>query len=1007
MRKVLLLMLGMLLLQLQLLAQGRVVTGKVTDANGNPIAGASVQVKNSSVGAVTNDDGSFSVNVPANGTTLVVSGVGKASQEIAIGNQSNITVSLQDTSNVSMPEVVVVGYGTQRRTSTAGSISTIRGKAFDQVPVASFDNILQGKAPGVQVTGVNGQPGANAYIRIRGVGSLNAGQQPLVVVDGVPTTNLNLINPNDIADVSVLKDAASASIYGSRGSNGVILVTTKKGRANRPQVSYRFQYGQKSKTDDNFTLMTAQEKLQYEYDIFKGQQNVYTNDYVAAAIAARGLTGDLSTLTDAERNQVFADVASKGVDWKKQIFRNANLQSHELVLSGGSENVTYYFSGNVYKEQGIVTGSGYRRISSHLNVEYKPYQWLRVGTDANISTSKDNVIRDRYNAQNPVYAAYAYNPYEPPKNEDGSWNYTIQGFNVLEGIENNPEKNTRVGQLGTVFLEITPLKQLTIRSQAGLNYVTASREYFVKPGSILDLYVGDPNARGSKTDNGSTDLTRIWTNTATWNQTFNNIHNINILIGSEFNDDKFSNYSLSSKGFPSSNVSTQENGSTPTAASTSKSDWSLFSLFSRARYNFNEKYFVEGTFRRDGSSRFGADVKYGQFWSTGVAWNISKEKFFHVSAINSLKLRGSVGTAGNFNIPNYASYGLYTYTSYNGQTASVPFQIANPNLTWEKNFNYDYGFDASAFDNRLTATVEYFNRVTKDLIADVPVSFTTGFAKRLENVGEMKNHGIEASLGYDVLRGKNITWNVTGQFTYSRNKISKLYKGTDELFIGYYTKYKVGLPQNVFFLNRWAGVDEQTGAPLYYDKTGKSTTTFDPDDAVEIASKSPDPRYYGSLTNTVSYKGVALNAELYYSLGGFTYNQVYADLLSDGYNYYQNQVKDALNYWKQPGDKAPNPNPAAAGYTSYSTDRFLESTNFLRLRNVSLSYSTPVRFRGAKLQSVRLYVQGQNLLTFTKFHGDPEVGLGSGEQGYNRPGEYTLYTYPQTKAVTFGIDVNF
>jgi outer membrane receptor protein involved in Fe transport len=375
--------------------------------------------------------------------------------------------------------------------------------------------------------------------------------------------------------------------------------------------------------------------------------------------------------------------------------------------------------------------------------------------------------------------------------------------------------------------------------------------------------------------------------------------------------------------------------------------------------------------------------------------------------LNSFKLRGSVGTTGNFNIGNYQSYGLYQFVSYNGQTASVPSQVANPDLTWEKNFNYDFGVDAVAFKNRLTATVEYFNRKTSNLLADVPKSQTTGFSSRIENVGEMKNHGIEASVGYDVIRNKNITWNITGMVTYQKNEITKLYNGTDELFVGFYTKYKVGLPQNVFFLNRWAGVDEQTGEPQYYDKTGKVTKTFSADDAVEIGTKSPDPKYYGSLANSVSYKNFALNAELYYSLGAYTYNQVWADLVSDGAGYYQNQAKEALNYWKNPGDKAPNPNPIAANYTVQSTDRFLESTDFLRLRNVGLSYTAPVQIKGFKLQSVRLYVQGQNLVTLTKFHGDPEVGLGSGEQSYNRPGEYTLYTYPQTKALTFGVDVNF
>jgi len=996
----------------QLLAQTKTtITGKVTDDKGSPIANASVIVKGSQIGTTAGTDGTFSLDIPSTAKKLVISAVGYANKEAAITN-APLSVMLQKEIKTTDDDVLIVGYGKQKKKNQVGATTVLNSKAFDQVPIASFDNILQGKSSGVQVTSQNGRPGSPAFVRVRGVGSLNAGQAPLVIIDGLPTTldNFNLINPNDIENVSILKDASAASIYGSRASNGVILVTTKKGKvgqASRPQLSYRFQYGLSSKIPDmNFRMMTAAEKLQYEYEL------AFTNPTVAAEIKARGLTGNVTTISAANRQAIWDKLIANQNDWQDILLRQAPLSSHEISLSGASDKITYYFSTNFYKENGIGLGSDFKRTVARLNVEYKAKDWFKIGTNSTVGFTNENLLRDRLNTQSPFVAMYWYNTYENPKKTDGSWNTVLaggNGINILEAIQNNPENSKKISGLTTVYGEFSFLKHLVVRSELGLNFINFRRTYFIKPGSQLDLSVGDRAAPGNKRDNGFWDVTRSWTNTATWTQTFNQNHNVDLLIGTEYNDNKVNTYSFNSKGFPGPNFSEQTNGAVPLTTSTNTSEWTLVSGFTRARYNYKETYFGEASFRRDGSSRFGANNRYGNFWSFGAGWNIAKENFFKVKEINALKLRTSLGTSGNFNIDNYQSLGLYGFSRYNSQSTSFPIQLPNPDLTWESNFNYDIGLDFEAFNSRLTGSIEYYNRKTYNLLFNVPKSITTGFTTRLENVGEMVNKGMEITLGYDVLRMKDLRWNITGNVSFNKNKVTKLYGGVtnfvDEVGIG---KVQIGEPINVYFLNRWVGVNPADGSPQYLDKNGNTVSVYDPSDAVVLSGKSPDPRYYGNVNNTISYKGFGLSFDVYFSGGNYIYNNGRQFLNSDGQFKRFNQAVSALNYWKKPGDNADFPNPQKVSNSSYDTDLFLEKGDFMRLRNMTLSYVIPVSVFGKlKIQGIRVYAQGQNLLTRTKFIGDPEVGIGMGENIFNRNGSLAQFSYPTSRRITFGIDVTF
>ncbi|MBO9563164.1 MAG: SusC/RagA family TonB-linked outer membrane protein, partial [Niastella sp.] len=918
MRKILLLAMSILMLTVQVLAQSRTITGKVTDDKGVPVQNASVTIKGTSTGTTTNTDGDFSLNVPASARTLVISAIGQATQEVSIGSESTITVQLKAAES-NLQEVVVVGYGSVKKSSLVGSVATVGGKEVTGIPIASIDQILQGKAPGVQITAQNGRPGANAYVRIRGTGSINASSDPLYVIDGVPTTAdiLNAINPNDIENISVLKDASASAIYGSRASNGVILITTKRGKAGKPQLTYRFNYAVKSKTADNYDMMNTRQKTQWEYNIgkdagaFTGASN-RGNPYAQAAMARLVTAGSLPAgsinlynLTQQQLDLVIDDMIKTNGDnnWQDILLRDAPVKTHEISLSGGAEKLRYYMSLQRYDEDGIGLRSKFNRTQGRINLEYQATPWIKVGQNLTVAYTQNSLLRDRYNAQSPFYAMYAYNPYEPPYLA-GTSNYNLTGFfagfPILEAINSNPEDTWTVLGVANMFAELSLIKNVTLKTNLGLTYNVFERESFIRPGSYLDQVVGDPTAPGSKIDNGSRAFNYVWSNTATYQNTFADDHNVRVLIGTEYTSDKFKSYTLGSKGFASPNTSTQNSGASNTSYGTARTDWTLASLFATADYDFSGRYFVNASIRRDGSSRFSDDNKYGTFWSAGIGWNIAQENFFSkVDFINVLKLRASIGTAGNFNIGDYRFQELYGVSSYADLLGTFPNQVANDSLTWEKGESFNIGLEFEAFKGRLRGSVDYYNKKTKSLLLNVPYSQTNGFGTRLENIGEMENKGIEAIAAYDVVSNKNFTLTVRASATFNRNRITELYNNTDIPVTT--ARLSVGKPFYNYYLVRWGGVDPQTGAPQYLDKDGKITTTYSGDNAVFLDKKAPDPRYYGSFGLDVSYKNFSLTTDFYYSGGNYIYNYQERDRLNIFQNRGYNMDARSFDYWKTAG----------------------------------------------------------------------------------------------------------
>jgi TonB-linked SusC/RagA family outer membrane protein len=980
-------------------AQDRTVSGQVTDAEtGEGLPGVNVLLKGTGTGVNTDLDGNYKISVPSEGGALVFTFIGMETQEVTIGSRSVVDIQMQ-TDVEQLSEVIVTGYGSVKRADLTSSISTVSGEDIQSIPIAGIDNLLQGKSPGVQVINQNGAPGANAYIRVRGVGSVNASNEPLFIIDGIQLTSVqyNALNPNDIQDISILKDAAATSIYGARASNGVVLVTTKDGsRTKKPTITYRYQMGAKEMIPNNFEMMNKEEKLRYEVEV--------------------GLRDQESA--DELRNSL----AAPDTDWFDVLLRRGSVQTHDLSFAGNGEKSKYFFSFGTYDEEGISVGSKFSRITGRANTEFKLADFLSFGNTLTVTNSTNNQTRDRNNVQNPFRAMYDYNPYEPEfildeegnreldENGDPIYNPTRQGFSIGEALRNNPEEEKYTNAIGNVFLAADPIEGLRIKSVAGINYRLRNREYYVMPGSILDGFVGDPDAPGSKTDNFDVRNQFNWTNTVNYNFSPFEGHIIDVLGGTELITADIRTSFISSKGFPSREFVTHDNASEVTAATTTRNQWALWSQFGQLSYNLNEKYFATASIRRDGSSRFGAENKFGVFWATSAGWNIHDESFMDfASFLSQFKVRGSVGTSGNVPTDLYASRGFYGFGSYNNTVTRIPTQLENQDLKWEENFNYSVGVDFGVFNNRFSGSVDYYTRNTRDLLFDRPVSRTTGWISRLENIGEIVNKGIEVELAYDIVRSRDFNFTLLGSIATNDNEVLNLENGGEDI-VDAFTLLREGSKVNTFYLVRYAGVNPANGEELFYTKDGEITNSWSGDDAVALDGKTPLPTYFGNFGFNTSYKGLGLNVNFYYQGGNYVYNIAYNNQqLANGNNAARNNQRvDAFNYWKEPGDVGVLPKPGV-DVPTFTSDRYLQRADFIRLRNVNLSYSLPKSILDRiKLQGLQVFVQGTNLWTFNPFFdGDPEVGRGSEESGLTQLGEVTLYTFPNTRGATAGVNITF
>ena len=1001
-------------------AQQKTITGTVTDDTGLPLPGANVIIKGTSTGTQSDFDGNYTISANV-GQTLTFSYVGFDTKEVKVGAQNSIDVTLQP--GESLNEVVVTGYSTRNQTVQTSAVVSISAAELSQMaPTTSIDNMLQGKAAGVQVTAANGKPGQGAFVRIRGTGSLVAGaSSPLYIVDGAPIREVDLASiPNeDIENITILKDAAMTARYGSRGSNGVVVITTKSGNRNKDaKIRFSSRYGTVTRVKPNFTMMTAAEKMQYEAEL-----------YALGVTGASGLPG-VTTQPGSPERQFLLD---NEVDWQDLILKDGVIQNNSISISGGSEKMDYYFSVTNDRNTGIIDDiDGFERTGARLNVNFDAKDWLSLGVNVGYSRSMSDEPRDRNNTQNPFRAMLDYNGYETEfvLDDDGNivldengnpiYNPTHTTFPVRGALLTEPSEDINNTTLGSIDALVRFDKHWTYNFNVAVNWLARRRESYSKPGGILDALIGDPTKPGNKFDDQQHRLDLTISNRVNYNLT-TEAHTLNVLGLYEYNMNEFNRAFVRSIGFPSALLTTQANAAELTDGFTNRSRLTLVSYGVFADYDYKQRYLLQASVRRDGSSNFGSDVQYGTFYSASVGWNLAKENFFQVDFIDDLKLRGSYGSVGNrLGLTNYASQGTVGFGSYPGGSSTIPDNVANPDLSWETTTTTNIGLELNMFNDRVRLVSDYFIRNTTDLLFAIPTADEAGVGSINGNVGDIRNKGLEISLQGDLFRGNDFKWTLGGNILFLDHEIVKLPDGEpiDPTANTFFIRWEEGRKINEHFLIRYAGVDPATGRAQFYGGDGNIYFANELPEGEEhrvFQGKSTIADKEGGFFSNITYKGFGLRTDFVFKYGNWINNFVRSDRESDGLAIADNQAVGAFNYWQQPGDTDVLPSPiysATDATVMGNSDRWLERGDYIRMRNVTLSYSFPSQtLEKTPISSLRIYLQGQNLLTFTKFWGDPEVGLSSGETisftDAVAPGEATLYSYPNTKSYQIGLDLSF
>ncbi len=937
----------------------RTITGMVTDDKGTPLVNVSVTVKGTTAGTTTKADGSYSLTVPSGAKTLVFTSVDMAPQEVNI-TSNNISVAMTQQGK-SLDEVVVVAYGTQSKKKVTGAISKVDGADLENKPFASVDQMLQGKVPGLLSTSPTGQPGGIQQVRIRGIGSITAGAAPLYVVDGVPintgdfsrlnaTSNaLAGINPNDIESISVLKDAASASIYGSRAANGVVLINTKKGRAGKTKIRLDSEFGFGS---------TA---------FFNDQARPLNRDEYFS-LTREGLvnTGSSQSVIDATLNSLgFTNTFDE--DWVGLVTRKGMTRNATASISGGDAKTNFYMSAGYFDQEAVVIGSDFKRYSTTFNIKHKATQKLTVGFNATGSYIKQNSPSSSSAFRNPVIDAYLLRPSQNAYNADGTVNFSTTTFNQLYNplaiAQYDRILLNNVKVLANLFAEYQIYKDLKFTTKVGIDFINIEEERYDNP------FFGDSRTVGGRVYNYDTRVANVLSsNLLNYRHDFlaGRELSLDFSVGYEAQKSKQYNITTRGEGVPATTSIPLPVPSSPSVANGAKTDYSFISYLSMMQLSYKSKYSLTGSLRRDGSSRFGSNNKYGTFWSVGAAWNVEQEKFMeNIRVINSLKIRGSYGSNGNAEIGNYTWQGTYIFNAnYNQQPGSAPNAVDNPDLTWEVNKPLNIGIDISVLKNRISLNADYYIRKTENLLLNDPLSRTSGFNSVQANVGSMENKGWEFQLNATPVRLKDFTWDISFNIALNKNKITSLRNNADILALPFVRR--VGVDYQSIYTRLWAGVDPANGNPLWYVDATKSQTTSNVTQVQRGIIGSASPKGFGSFSTTVSYKGFSLDAQFNYQYGNMVYDQWGFLSWSDGFNPSLNKIRKQLGRWQKPGDVTDIPKYVYGGAMSSNAEssRWYYKGDYVRLRDVTLSYALAKRITdAAKLESVRVYVRGSNLWT--------------------------------------------
>ncbi len=855
-------------------------------------------------------------------------------------------------------------------------MATIKSQAIESTPAPAFDQAMQGQVPGLMVLSNSGEPSTSASMTIRGTNSINSGTEPLYILDGaaISASDFNTINPSDIESLTVLRDASSTSIYGARAANGVIVITTKRGRqTDRPSINYRMQLGFSDIACGNWDLMNTAERIQYEKEI--------------------GMTD----------GKDYGILSQTDVNWLDAVYNDkAFLQSYELSVSGATEKTNYYFSGGYYDQDGIAPGSYFKRYSMRFNVEQQMAKWLKMGTNTMLGFQNiEQADEGNYTVVTPISAARFMLPYWNPFRKDGSLasindgSWKGQGQNPLEWLENNPRVYKKYKVISNIFAEARPVQGLSIRSQFTVDY--SHNTGFSKSNPTYAPNLGE----GKATRNSADGMSLSISNTIGYQFDLKDIHSFNFLLGQEGTTYRYESFGLSTAGQTNDFLTDISTGTRATAwSSVSSADYSLLSFFARGEYNYDSRYFVEVSARTDGSSRFGANGRFAGFWSAGLMWNMRNESFMKNAAswLTNAQIAFSTGTSGNSSIPNYEHLALVGGgADYVGNAGVVPIQPGNEELEWESTWTTNLGFHFG-FWNRLNVDLELYDKETTNMLMEVPLSYATsnGFGYKWDNVGAMRNLGAELNLAATVVTWRDFNWTINANVSYNSNKIIELYNGVTEYEpSNTSTKLVVGQKLGQFYMNRYYGVNPANGDALWLTKDGEITNELRDSDKV-LTGKSSIAPWMGGFGTALSWKGLSLSAQFSWVADRYMINNDRYFDESNGRFMSYNQSRRLLERWKEPGDVTEIPRHGI--YTEFDS-RLLEDASFLRLKNLTLGYSLPQELlkKTGFIRGLRVYAQGQNLFTVTGFSGlDPE-------------GSRNVYqaAYPMSRQFTFGLDLTF
>lgn len=1043
MKKIYSLLLGILFLCATALAQ-RTVTGKVTDEKGNPLANVSVQVKGTTAGTVTKDDGTYTLMVPANGKVLVFSSVDMATREATIDSDGNVSVSLLPATK-SMDEVVVVAYGTQKRESITGSVSKIGSAQLQDRLTTNISQALAGAAPGISATSGNGQPGSSAALRIRGFGSINASSAPLYVVDGFPYGGyIGDLNTNDIESITLLKDASSTALYGARAANGVVVITTKKGRAGTPKLNLFINTGVSSRGIEEYEKVNTRQYFPLMWQAMKhGLMFPTSGTGQTAAVAAQNATNGIAAQLiynpfNVAGNQLVdvngimnpnAGLLYDDFDWYSPLERNGMRSEVGFNISSKAGKSDYYFSLNYLKDNGFVIKSDFQRINGRLAMNSQVKDWLRTGVNLTAAiVSSNQAAGDGSNTfinpfvfargMGPIFPVHAYTTAgDPILNTTGDHWYDYgqhpgainrpsgasPGRHVIYETLLNERSEARNSLIARTFAEAKFLRHFTFTTNVGIDLNN------FRSLSYQNRTVGDGVTAGGTSSRTSNEFRTISLNELlNYNQKFGR-HEVTVLLGHESQKNIDESFNGSRRAMNLDGNIELANFVTLNSVNGELNRLRREGYFSRFNYGFDNKYFIDLSYRRDASSRFSPESRWGNFYSAGISWSVMRESFMSsIKWLNDLKFRLSYGTVGNDALDSYyafqALYGLgWNNASEPGALAS---SVPTPELTWEVNKTFNLGLEFSLLNNRISGSVEYFDRGSSELLFDVPQGLSAPVTTRTQNIGAMSNKGLEIQLNTDIVKTQKVNWDLQINFTTLRNKITKL-PGGNPITSGT-KRLEEGKDIFAFYLRRWYGVDPTDGSGLFYAARGTTsdyrvikgdTLTFNPTFAAFDYAGTAIPKFFGSVTSTVSVKGISLSFLLNYQVGGKFYDGNYVGLM--GVSYGGALHTDNLRAWKAPGDitDIPRLDINRTGQFNSQSDRFLISASYLNLRNVTLSYSLPKSLLGkARIDQAKIYVGGENLYIFSKRKG---MNPAESFNGTNSP------VYVPNRLINAGINLTF